>query len=154
MQRVLVLCATIVSFSTARGADIREQVRIDNAFVLEIGVTKRSAAFSPDGKILVTATTGGRSGIFGGGRTIFWDSATGKQLGPSTTAPTLEPLKLTGGRTVGPSTTATALGPSRLPRTVRHSPGPARVLNAMSVSGTCRPESSPGGSKGASTCVR
>ena len=33
MQRVLILCATIVSFSTARGDDIREQVRIDNAFV-------------------------------------------------------------------------------------------------------------------------
>jgi WD40 repeat protein len=103
MQRVLVLCVTIVSFSTARGADIREQVRIDNAFVLESGVTKRSAAFSPDGKILVTATTGGRSRIFGGGRTIFWDPATGKQLGTLDDGPNVAALRPTGapnGRTL------------------------------------------------------
>ena len=113
MQRVLVLCATIVSFSTARGADIREQVRIDNAFVLEIGVTKRSAAFSPDGKILVTATTGGRSGIFGGGRTIFWDSATGKQLGTLDDGPNVGALKLTGGPNGRTLDDGNSLGPSR-----------------------------------------
>jgi WD40 repeat protein len=81
MQRVLVLCATIVSFSTARGADIREQVRIEGAFGIELQPSLRSAAFSPDGKILVTASTAGAAIIFGGGRTIFWDPATGKQLG-------------------------------------------------------------------------
>jgi WD40 repeat protein len=84
MQRVLVLCATIVSFSTVRGDDIREQVRIEGAFV-ELGPTRLSAAFSPDGKLLVTASTwvGGRLTNFGGGGggTIFWDPATGKQLG-------------------------------------------------------------------------
>jgi WD40 repeat protein len=81
MQRVLVLCATIVSFSTARGADFREQVRIE-AFIADIGPTMRSAAFSPDGKLLVTASTGGRGVIFGAGRTNFWDPATGKNFAP------------------------------------------------------------------------
>jgi WD40 repeat protein len=84
MQRVLVLCATIVSFSTVRGDDIREQVRIKGAFVV-LGMTQRSAAFSPDGKLLVTASTwaGSRHTNFGGGGggIIFWDPATGKQLG-------------------------------------------------------------------------
>jgi WD40 repeat protein len=84
MQRVLVLCVTIVSFSTARGDDIREQVRIDKAFAV-LGKTQRSAAFSPDGKLLVTASTwvGSRLTNFGGGGggIIFWDPATGKQLG-------------------------------------------------------------------------
>lgn len=79
MMRGLVLCATLVGFSTARGDDIREQVRIDNAFV-DLGWTSRSAAFSPDGKILVTASIGGNGGIFGRGPTIFWDPATGKKL--------------------------------------------------------------------------
>jgi len=88
MQRVLVLCATIVSFSTVRGDDIREQVRIDNPFVVRnafvggMHLPFPSAAFSPDGKILVT-TSIVDDGIFGGrrGSTIFWDPATGKKLG-------------------------------------------------------------------------
>src|SRR5580700_9122031 len=84
MKRLLVLCVTIVSFSTVRGDDIREQVRIEGAFV-EFGPTRRSAAFSPDGKLLVTASTwvGGRLTNFGGGGggVIFWDPAAGKQLG-------------------------------------------------------------------------
>jgi WD40 repeat protein len=84
MKHVLVLCVTMVSFSTARGDDLREQVRIDNAYVVGLRPmsTWLSAAFSPDGKILVMASTVD-DGIFGGrfGSTIFWDSATGKKLG-------------------------------------------------------------------------
>jgi RNA polymerase sigma factor (sigma-70 family) len=61
--------------------DIREQVRIP-AFMFELGVTMKAAAFSPDGKLLVTADTGGRSFLFGAGRTHFWDPASGKDLAP------------------------------------------------------------------------
>jgi WD40 repeat protein len=85
MKHVLVLCVTIVSFSTARGDDLREQVLIDNAYVVGLRPmsTWLSSAFSPDGKILVMASTVD-DGIFGPGRygtTIFWDAATGKKLG-------------------------------------------------------------------------
>jgi WD40 repeat protein len=81
MKHVLVLCVTIVSFSTTRGADIREQAKIYGAFMLlETCPTRPSAAFSPDGKLLVTANAGGGGAMFGGGGTNFWDPATGKQL--------------------------------------------------------------------------
>lgn len=75
MLRSLFLSLAVLSLPTARAADLREQVTIDGAFMfrVEFGLTLRSAAFSPDGKIMVTASTGG-------GSTTFWDPATGKEL--------------------------------------------------------------------------
>jgi WD40 repeat protein len=81
MKRVLVLCVMMVTISAARGADIREQAQIP-AFMVEIGPAMRVVAFSPDGKLLVTASPGGRGVNFGQGRTNLWNPATGENLAP------------------------------------------------------------------------
>jgi WD40 repeat protein len=73
MLRSLFLSLAMFAIPIAYADDFHEQVTIKRAFVAEFGITLRSAVASPDGKMLVTASSGG-------GEAVIWNPATGKKI--------------------------------------------------------------------------
>jgi WD40 repeat protein len=74
MTRFLILLLAVFVNPSAYANDLHEHVTIHNAFGPEfVSPHLRSAVFSPDGKILVTASETGDD-------TIVWDPATGNKI--------------------------------------------------------------------------